>query len=94
MLSKNIGRILILFILNFALGLWLYKYFQPLCERCLPHSYCPPCISKEQYVTIYLFGVIELLILIRMIYLALNRKIFSAQRIQGRQGQKDEHFRL
>jgi hypothetical protein len=36
--------------------LFLYWYYQPLCEPCLDKKNCPPCISKEQYFIIY-FGV-------------------------------------
>ncbi len=27
-----------------------YYYYQPFCEPCLPDTYCPPCISREQNI--------------------------------------------
>lgn len=30
-----------------------YKYFQPLCEPCLPNTDCPPCVSGQQEFIMY-----------------------------------------
>ncbi len=41
--------------------LLLYWYYQPLCEPCLSNYDCPTCISKEQFLIIYLGTALNLL---------------------------------
>lgn len=73
-LTESVGKLLILFVIILGVGYGLYQYYQPLCEPCLPNTDCPPCIAKEQYVVMYLIGVIEVIILVRVIYLALKKE--------------------
>ena len=48
-------------IVNFLL-IFLYYYYQPLCEPCLDQHNCPPCLSTEQYFIIYLGIIFDLVL--------------------------------
>ena len=74
MLDKNFARLLAVFVIVLGLGYALFSYNQPQCEPCLPNTYCPPCIGKEQYAIMYLFGIINLIVLVRIIYISLKKK--------------------
>lgn len=39
----------------------LFIYYNPQCEPCINDINCPPCLSKEQYYTLY-FGTVANLI--------------------------------
>ena len=73
-LINSIVRLLILLAIVTLLGYLLFEYYQPLCEPCLPNTYCPPCRSKEQYMVQYTTGVIDALILLRIFYLLIRKK--------------------
>jgi len=70
-LTKSVGKLTILFIIILGTSYMLYGYYQPLCEPCLHGTGCPPCKSKEQFMIMYLFGTIELIVLVRILYLNL-----------------------
>jgi uncharacterized membrane protein len=44
-----------LFLLDLIL-IFLFMYYQPLCEPCIDGADCPSCLSKQQYFIIY-FGL-------------------------------------
>lgn len=73
-LINSTGKLGVLFVVLLVIGYMLYRYYQPLCDSCLPGTECPPCRAKEQYIVVYLFGVLEIVILFRIIYLALRKK--------------------
>ena len=73
-LINSIVKLLILLAVIILLGYLLFKYYQPLCEPCLPNTYCPPCLSNEQYVLLYVIGAISLLFLLRIFYLIIRKK--------------------
>jgi len=72
-LGTSILRLTILLLIISSVGYIIYQYFQPLCEPCLTDN-CPPCISSEQYLTIYLFAFLDLILMIRIVYLAIKNK--------------------
>ena len=51
----------------------LFRYYQPLCEPCLDND-CPPCLSKEQYIIIYIGIVTNILGFIICIYKMVKKK--------------------
>ncbi len=73
-LKNSAFQLILLLAVVTLLGFLLFKYFQPLCEPCLPNTYCPPCRSKEQYVVQYIVGTIDVVILVRIFYLLIKRK--------------------
>ncbi len=66
-MSNAIKKILLLIVINLALGL-LYLYYQPLCEPCLENTHCPLCISKEQYMLIIAAVTSNTLFLLAIIF--------------------------
>lgn len=67
-------KLLVLLAIITLLGFLLFKYYQPLCEPCLPDTDCPPCRSKEQYKVEYIFGALDIIIISRIFYLAMKRR--------------------
>jgi hypothetical protein len=59
--------------LNMVAGCFLFQYYQPLCEPCLPGTPCPACVSTEQYLVIGIAGVIALLLLGQLVGLIRRR---------------------
>jgi hypothetical protein len=51
------------FFLTELILFFLFRYLQPLCEPCLPGTYCPPCISSRQ-INVFWFGALIALIFI------------------------------
>ena len=51
----------------------LFRHYQPLCEPCLDND-CPPCVSKEQYIIIYIGIVLNILGFIICIYKTVKNK--------------------
>lgn len=49
-------------IISDFLLIFLYYYFQPLCEPCIDLHNCPLCMSKEQYVIVYLGIALNLML--------------------------------
>jgi hypothetical protein len=68
---KNKKSLFLLLVTDLVLVI-LYWYYQPLCEPCLDRQDCPPCISREQYFTIY-FGV-AINLIFGLYYFYTNRK--------------------
>lgn len=61
-----------LFLSVLAIAFLLYRSYQPLCEPCLEKAICASCMGKEQYLILYTAGAIEILILMRIIYLLMR----------------------
>lgn len=66
-MSNAFKKILFLIVINLALGL-LYLYYQPLCEPCLENTYCPLCVSKEQYMVIIAAVILNTLFLLAVFF--------------------------
>jgi low temperature requirement protein LtrA len=62
--AKEIGCFLIAiyFILTNIFLYFLFRDFQPICEPCLSNAGCPTCLSKEQYLLIYIGVTINILV--------------------------------
>jgi hypothetical protein len=50
-------------------GYFLYTYFQPECQVCLPGVKCVPCTSKTQQVVLFVGAFVELLLIAKSIVL-------------------------
>ena len=61
-------------VIDFVLFL-LFRYYQPLCEPCLDNDW-EPCLSKEQYIIIYIGIAVNVIGFIVCIYKTVknNRK--------------------
>jgi hypothetical protein len=68
---KNKKFILIVF-LDFLFG-GLYYYYQPLCEPCINDKNCPPCISQEQVIIVWIAIATNAIYIVYLIW----RKITS-----------------
>lgn len=57
-------------VIDFVLFL-LFRYYQPLCEPCLDNDW-EPCLSKEQYIIIYIGIAVNVIGFIVCIYITVK----------------------
>jgi hypothetical protein len=73
-IKTKIRWLLGLIILVSLLGILFFRYYQPYCEPCLSGLDCPPCISKEQYAVLVVYGILAISIVTRMVWLLTKNK--------------------
>jgi hypothetical protein len=71
--KNNITKLLIILMCITLIGYLIFRYFQPYCEPCIPKTYCPPCRSKEQYITQYTTIIIDIFIFIKILVLKFKK---------------------
>lgn len=59
--NKKTIEFIIIFILINSIMYLLFRFYQPFCEPCISQDDCPTCLSKEQYIIIGLWAVIDLI---------------------------------
>lgn len=72
-ISKITKKCFFYLLLIDLLLVFLYWYYQPLCEPCLDKNNCPPCLSKEQYFIIYIGIALNVIMGVYCIFRAKNR---------------------
>lgn len=79
-ISKITKKCLFYLLVIDLLLVFLYWYYQPLCEPCLDKNNCPPCLSKEQYFIIYIGIALNVILGVYCIFRAKkNLKIKSSR---------------